>query len=84
MKNLKMFAPAFSQTDVIEVEDNSIAQYANQSRLVIKGIPILHTLNEIPLAGYGSCRACGCKGYISKHNGSHECKICGHHYDRHK
>ena len=36
-----------------------------------------------PIAGYGSCRACDCRGYISKHNGSHECKTCGHHYDRH-
>jgi len=75
---------AISQTDVIEVEDNSIAQYANQSRFVIKGKSILlDTLKKNPMAGYGSCRACGCKGYISKHNGSHECKICNHHYDRH-
>jgi hypothetical protein len=74
---------AISQTDVIEVGDNSIAQYAKQSRFVIKGSAILQTLKKTPLAGYGSCRACGCKGYISKHNGSHECKICGHHYDRH-
>lgn len=35
------------------------------------------------IAGYGRCKACDCKGYISKHNGSHECKTCGHHYDRH-
>lgn len=35
-------------------------------------------------SGYGSCRSCTCRGYISKHNGTHECKICGHHYDRHR
>lgn len=34
-------------------------------------------------SGYGRCKACDCKGYISKHNDSHECKNCGHHYDRH-
>ena len=33
--------------------------------------------------GYGHCHSCDCKGYISKHNGTHECKTCGHHYDRH-
>ena len=36
-----------------------------------------------PNAGYGKCKACDCKGYISKHNDTHECKVCGHHYDRH-
>lgn len=35
------------------------------------------------ISGYGRCKACDCKGYISKHNDSHECKNCGHHYDRH-
>ena len=75
---------AIAQTELIEVEANSIAQCANQSRFVIKGNSILQdTLKKTPLAGYGSCRACDCKGYISKHNGSHECKNCNHHYDRH-
>lgn len=40
--------------------------------------------HDIIINGYGSCRACDCRGYISKHNGTHECKICGHHYDRHR
>lgn len=34
--------------------------------------------------GYGRCRSCDCSGYISKHDGSHTCKVCGHHYDRHR
>lgn len=47
-----------------------------------RGITFNH-LKKNPTAGYGRCKACDCKGYISKHNGSHECKTCGHHYDRH-
>ncbi|MDX6404489.1 MAG: hypothetical protein QOH70_1944 [Blastocatellia bacterium] len=38
---------------------------------------------ETQLAGTGHCHSCDCKGYISKHNGTHECKNCDHHYDRH-
>ncbi len=38
---------------------------------------------ETPKSGYGRCRSCDCRGYISKHNGTHECKNCQHHYDRH-
>jgi len=38
---------------------------------------------KMPKSGYGRCRSCDCKGYISKHNGTHECKNCQHHFDRH-
>lgn len=70
--------------ELIEVENNSIEQTAYEYRFISKGKSILrNTLPKTPMAGYGSCRACDCKGYISKHNGSHECKTCGHHYDRH-
>ena len=43
----------------------------------------LTEVKKTPLQGYGHCHSCDCKGYISKHNDSHECKNCGHHYDRH-
>lgn len=74
---------AVSQTDVIEFDTNSIEQYANQSGFVIKGNSILQTLKKTPLAGYGSCRACDCKGWIPNQPKNNYCKNCGHHYDRH-
>ena len=75
---------AIVQPDLIEVGDNSILQNFHQRRFVIKRKSVLqHSLKKRLIAGYGSCRACDCKGYISKHNGSHECKTCNHHYDRH-
>jgi transposase len=40
--------------------------------------------HKIIINGYGRCRSCECRGYISKHDGTHECKNCGHHYDRHR
>lgn len=83
MKNMKNRFSAISQTGLIEVEVNSIEQYASQSRLVIKGNSILHSLESIPLAGYGSCRACDCKGWIPNDPKNNYCKNCGHHYDRH-
>ena len=46
------------------------------------GVLISNEHKEIHL-GYGACRACKCKGYVSKHNGSHECTNCDHHYDMH-
>lgn len=77
---------ATTEPELIEVGNNSIEQTVYTERFVSKGKSILqNTLPETPKAGYGSCRASGCKcgGYISKHNGSHECKTCNHHYDRH-
>jgi len=63
---------------------NEFHTNALNENIAIKDISTLEQIvQETPLGGYGSCRACGCKGYISKHNGTHECKICGHHYDRH-
>jgi len=41
------------------------------------------SIDNLPEAGYGKCASCGCKGYISKHNGSQECKTCNHHYSQH-
>lgn len=46
-------------------------------------ISILKNMKDIQ-NGYGSCRSCDCRGYISKHDGSHTCKVCHHHYDRHR
>ena len=55
-----------------------------KKRLFLRVTPILvYGFDKSPKAGYGHCRSCDCRGYISKHNGSHECKICNHHYDRH-
>jgi hypothetical protein len=42
------------------------------------------TIKTKVINGYGRCRSCQCTGYISKHNGTHECKNCGHHYGRHR
>ena len=70
--------------ELIEIENNSILQQVNDRSFVIKRkAGSRHKVEGNPVAGYGRCRACDCKGYISKHNGSHECKTCGHHYDRH-
>jgi regulatory protein YycI of two-component signal transduction system YycFG len=44
---------------------------------------VYKALSCSPIAGYGRCASCGCKGYISKHNGSQECKTCNHHYSQH-
>ena len=49
----------------------------------IKNPIVRYTIIETPKAGYGHCHSCDCKGYVSKHNGTHECKVCNHHYDRH-
>lgn len=68
--------------ELVEIE--SIEDNAKQSNLVnIKGISFIRIDIETPVAGYGKCRSCDCRGYISKHNGSHECKNCNHHFDRH-
>ncbi|MEI6143386.1 MAG: hypothetical protein WCP85_29180 [Mariniphaga sp.] len=54
-----------------------------QTTSKMKGITLIRLDIETPVAGYGKCRSCDCKGYISKHNGSHECRNCNHHFDRH-
>jgi len=73
-----------TQPELIEVENNPLEQPSYKGRFFFKGKSVLrNNLPESPKAGYGSCRACGCKGYISKHDGSHECKTCNHHFDRH-
>ena len=53
--------------------------YANNKPLFAK---YSSDIKDIQM-GYGACKACNCKGYISKHNNSHECKVCSHHFDRH-
>ena len=69
--------------DLIDV--TSIEKYAGNYKLEkLKNISfVLQAKNKPPTAGYGKCRSCDCRGYISKHNGSHECKNCNHHFDRH-
>jgi hypothetical protein len=73
-----------SQTDVIEFDTNSIEQYANLSRFGIKDNSILETLKKIPLAGYGACRACGCKGWVPNQPKNDYCKNCNHHWEMHR
>jgi len=76
----------FNKINHIElIEDKPLEKHSIKERFVFKSLFILRHLliKETPIAGYGHCRSCDCKGYISKHNGSHECKNCNHHYDRH-
>ncbi len=83
-KKMKNNFNTIAEPELIEVGNNTIERSAFQGRFISKGKSNLQkTIQESPMAGYGSCRACDCKGYISKHNGSHECKTCNHHYDRH-
>jgi hypothetical protein len=70
--------------ETIEIKVDSIEQHSRQRESgKIKGKSILRFGLKTPVSGYGRCRSCECKGYISKHNGSHECKKCNHHFDRH-
>jgi len=76
----------FNLIDLPELIDvTSMEKYASPYKLEkLKNISfMLHDKNKTPTAGYGKCRSCDCRGYISKHNGSHECKNCNHHFDRH-
>jgi hypothetical protein len=80
MKNYDLIEPI----ELIEI-DSIVQQRANQNRLV-KNRVISFTMlasKEIIIDGYGRCKSCDCRGYISKHNGTHECKNCNHHFDRH-
>jgi len=71
------------QTDLKEIKSSEEPTIKKQLGN-LKGISFLrHSISKIPVAGYGKCRSCDCRGYISKHNGSHECKNCNHHFDRH-
>ena len=66
------------------VEMESIQDLTNNGESgKIKGISFIKIDIDTPVAGYGKCRSCDCRGYISKHNHSHECKNCNHHFDRH-
>ena len=67
-----------------EIGGNSIEKHSNGRRIVIEKMALVNlTMKRSPRSGYGHCRSCECKGYISKHDGSHECKNCNHHFDRH-
>jgi len=39
---------------------------------------------KIPFLGYGPCRSCGCRFFVRKHDQSHLCKNCNHHFNLHK
>ena len=68
--------------DLLEI--NPIEELSPKSKLyTITGISFTQIDVETPLAGYGKCSSCDCRGYISKHDGSHECKNCNHHFKRH-
>jgi len=34
--------------------------------------------------GWGACKSCDCRGYISPGGGSHTCKTCDHHFSQHR
>lgn len=51
-------------------------------KIIENPVKLILAHNSI-MNGYGRCRSCNCSGYISKHDGTHTCKVCGHHYDRH-
>lgn len=38
---------------------------------------------DIIVAGYGSCRSCGCTGYIRDNSGSARCE-CKHSFSQHR
>lgn len=43
------------------------------------------TADSLPaFAGWGSCKSCGCQGYIQGGVGYQNCKACGHHFSQHK
>jgi len=70
--------------ELYEVDAYSAKKNNSKKILIDRKRAVRYTgSTKMPVAGYGRCRACDCKGYISKHNGSHECKTCNHHYDRH-
>jgi hypothetical protein len=82
---MKIQLNAISQTDVIEIDDNSTKQHTNQSRFGIKGnFILLNTLQKTPIVGYGSCRACGCKGWIPNQPKNDYCKNCQHNWEMHR
>lgn len=73
------------RTEFSDIETNVIEECVNQERIVIKDNSILlRSKQKSLLAGYGRCRSCDCTGYISKHDDTHECKNCGHHFSRHR
>lgn len=74
---------ATAKSDLIEVKFDSVKHDQKRNFVFINKPIQYHSTKKMPIAGSGSCRACDCRGYISKHNGSHECKTCSHHYDRH-
>jgi hypothetical protein len=35
-------------------------------------------------AGYGACKSCSCKGFVSNYPPNDKCKECKHHYTQHR
>jgi len=75
--------------NIIETPELPENNQVNHPKFKLRKNKILHntlkkiTIKKTPVAGYGKCSSCGCKGYVSKHNNSHECKNCEHHFSRH-
>ena len=82
---MKDNSDSIAPTELIEIGFDLVEKETHQARFAKNtGISLINlVINNTILAGYGRCRSCECKGYISKHNGSHECKNCNHHFDRH-
>ena len=70
-----------SEIEVLEPKMATGTPKSYHTRFVNKKFSALH---ESIIVGYGACRSCDCRGYISKNNGSHTCKECDHHKDQHR
>ena len=44
---------------------------------------LMKNKSESPLAGWGACKLCSCKGFEHPGNSSAICANCNHHYSQH-
>lgn len=44
---------------------------------------LLENKKSVPLAGWGRCRSCSCKGFEHPGNSSGICANCNHHFSQH-
>jgi len=68
-----------------EISKPQVTPKRTTSYLVARALP--HSVmyppkNDDIISGWGSCRACKCRGYTKSGDGT-TCGTCGHHFDRH-
>ena len=57
----------------------------NQTVLKSKnGIFLLAVRRRMPKGGWGSCKSCGCSGFIDQGPGNNSCGNCKHHFTQHR